>query len=105
MRDTLNSLWTATRHIQESMWSFARAHARQREGFLHGTRGQTNLVGLFIGLMVAAIVAVNVFIPVVNDAISSSNVTGNTETILDLLSLFAALLLLVALAAPLMRRV
>lgn len=69
-------------------------------------RGQgTNLTGLFIGLMVAAIVAVSVFIPVVQDAVSSANVTGNTETILDLLPLFAALLLLIALAAPLMRRV
>lgn len=70
-----------------------------------GNRGQTNLVGLFIGLLIATIVAVQVFIPVTNDAISSANVSGTTETILELLSLFAALLLLIALAAPLMRRI
>jgi len=68
-------------------------------------RGQSNLVGLFIGLMIATIVAVQVFIPVVNDAIASSNVSGTEKTILELLSLFAALLLLIALASPLMRRV
>lgn len=67
-------------------------------------RAQTNLVGLFIGLMIAAIVAVQVFIPVVQDAIASANVTGTTATILDLLPMFAALLLLIALASPLMRR-
>lgn len=65
----------------------------------------TNLVGLFIGLLIAAIVAIQVFIPVVSDAIANSNVTGTTASILELLPLFAGLLLLVALAAPLMRRI
>lgn len=65
----------------------------------------TNLAGLFIGLMVAAIVALNIFIPVVNDAIASANLSGTTETIVDLLPLFAGLLLLIALASPLMRRI
>lgn len=68
-------------------------------------RGQTNLVGLFIGLLIAGIVAIQVFIPVINDAISNSNVSGTTASVLDLLPLFAGLLLLVALAAPLMRRI
>lgn len=71
-------------------------------------RAQTNLVGLFIGLMIAAIVAVQVFIPVVVDAINnlnSSNVSTTTFTVLELLPLFAALLLLIALASPLMRRI
>jgi uncharacterized membrane protein YiaA len=62
-------------------------------------------VGLFIGLMIAAIVALQVFIPVVNDAISSANLTGTQETVVTLLPLFAVLLLLIALASPLMRRV
>lgn len=68
----------------------------------------TNLVGLFIGLMIAAIVAVQVFIPVVLDAIASldeNNTSSTTITVLDLLPLFAALLLLIALASPLMRRI
>lgn len=78
----------------------------QLKRLARSTRAQgTNLTGLFIGLMVAAIVAVSVFIPVVQDAVNSANVSGNTATILNLLPLFAALLLLIALAAPLMRRV
>lgn len=63
------------------------------------------MVGLFIGLMIAAIVVLNVFLPVVNDASSSANMTSTQETIVDLLPLFAVLLLLIALAGPLMRRV
>jgi hypothetical protein len=67
-------------------------------------RGQTNLAQLFIGILIAGIIAIRVFIPTIQDAIANSNVSGTTKTILDLLSLFAALLLLVSLAAPLMRR-
>jgi hypothetical protein len=67
-------------------------------------RAQTNLTGLMIGILIAAIVAIQVFIPVVNDAIASSNATGTTKTILELLPLFAALLVLVSQASPLMRR-
>lgn len=72
-----------------------------------GSRGQmgSNLVGLFIGVLIAGIVAIQVFIPVINDAISSSSVSGTAATVLGLLPLFAALLVLIALAAPLMRRV
>lgn len=74
--------------------------------FARSTRAQgTNLTGLFIGLMIAAIVAVEVFIPVVLQAVNNSNASGNTLTILELLPLFGALLLLIALAGPLMRRI
>lgn len=66
--------------------------------------GTGNLVSLFIGILIAAIIAVNVFIPVVNDAIVSSNVSGTEKTILELLPLFGSLLVMIALAAPLMRR-
>lgn len=85
--------------LKAQVKTFAAAKRGQAMG------GGTNLVGLFMGLLIAAIVAISVFIPVVNDAISSSSVTGNTQTILELLPLFAALLLLIALASPLMRRV
>ena len=64
-----------------------------------------NMVSLFIGLLIAAIVVLQVFIPVINDAIASSGLTGTPQTIVELLPLFAALLLLIALAGPLMRRV
>lgn len=69
-----------------------------------GARGQTNLVGLILGVLIAGIVAISVFIPVINDQIANSNVTGTTKTILDLLPLFAALLVMIALASPLMNR-
>jgi len=64
-----------------------------------------NMVGLFIGLLIAAIVVLQVFIPVVQDAIASSGISGTEQTIVELLPLFAVLLLLIALAGPLMRRV
>jgi hypothetical protein len=68
-------------------------------------RGQTNLVGLLIGLLIAGIVLIDVFIPVMLDSINSSNASGSTATILGLLPLFGGLLLLVSMASPLMRRI
>jgi len=68
-------------------------------------RAQSNLTGLIIGVLISAIVVIQVFIPVVNDAVASSNVSGTAQTILELLPLFGALLVLISLAAPLMRRV
>jgi len=68
-------------------------------------KAQGNIGSLFIGIMVAAILGVGVAIPVILDVINDSNVTGTTATVLDLVPLFVGLLLLVALAGPLMRRV
>jgi hypothetical protein len=70
-------------------------------------RGQMggNMVQLFIGVMVAAVLGVQVVIPVINDAINTANVSGTEQTILGLLGTFVALLLLISLASPLMRRV
>ena len=64
-----------------------------------------NMVSLFIGLLIAAIVVLQLFIPVVNDAIEDAGITGTEATVVELLPLFAVLLLLIALAGPLMRRV
>lgn len=75
--------------------------ARMKE---RGSRAQTNLTGLMIGVLIAAIVGIQVFIPVINDALSSSNVSGTTATVIGLLPLFAGLLLLISLASPLMQR-
>jgi len=55
--------------------------------------------------MIAAIVALQVFVPVVNDMIASAGIDGTTLQIAELLPLFASLLLLIAMAGPLMRRV
>lgn len=74
--------------------------------FLKGAnRAQGNIGSLFIGVMVAAILGIGVAIPVILDVINNSNVDGTTATVLNLVPLFVALLLLVALAGPLMRRV
>lgn len=70
-----------------------------------GTRAQTggNLVNLIIGVLIAGIVVMNVFIPVIQDA--QSNLSGQNALIAGLLPLFAILLVLISLASPLMRRV
>jgi len=68
-------------------------------------RAQSNLTGLIIGVLISAIVVIQVFIPVVNDAISQSSISGTAATIVGLLPLFGALLVLISLASPLMRRV
>lgn len=79
---------------------------RQHRLYKAANRGQMRqgLASLFVGLMIAAIIALQVFIPVVNDAIAASNISGTTQTVVELLPLFAGLLLLIALAGPLMRR-
>lgn len=64
-----------------------------------------NLTSLMIGVLISAIVVIQVFIPTVNDAISSSSISGTAATVLELLPLFGALLVMIALASPLMRRV
>jgi len=72
--------------------------------FLHARRAQatSNLTNLVIGIMISGIVIMRVFIPVISDA--ASNLSGTEATIANLLPLFAVLLLLIALASPLMRR-
>lgn len=64
-----------------------------------------NMVGLFIGILIAAIVVLQVFIPVVNDAIDDAALEGTVLQVAELLPLFASLILLIAMAGPLMRRV
>lgn len=73
--------------------------------FGRSNRAQGNIGSLFIGIMVAAILGVGVAIPVILDVINNSNASGTTRTVLELVPLFVGLLLLVALAGPLMRRV
>ena len=68
-------------------------------------RAQGNIGGLFIGILIAVIIGVAVAIPVMNDVIEESNISGTELTVVELLPLFIGLLLLVALAGPLMRRV
>jgi len=75
--------------------------------FAADRRGQMggNMVSLFIGIMIAALVVLQIFIPVITDMIASSQIDGTVLQVAELLPLFAALLLLIAMAGPLMRRV
>lgn len=63
------------------------------------------MVGLLIGLLIATIVVLQVFIPVLDEMITSSGIDGTVLQVAELLPLFASLILLIALAGPLMRRV
>ena len=67
-------------------------------------RAQTSISNLFVGIMIASIIGLSVAIPVINDAISNGNLTGTSATIANLLPLFVVLLLLMALAGPVMNR-
>ena len=60
---------------------------------------------MFIGILIAALVVLQVFIPVTNEMIASSGIDGTTLQVAELLPLFASLILLIAMAGPLMRRV
>ena len=60
---------------------------------------------MFIGILIAAIVVLQVFIPVIDEMIASSGIDGTTLQVAELLPLFASLILLIAMAGPLMRRV
>jgi len=66
--------------------------------------GATNLVGLIIGIVIAAIVGVAVGIPVINDAINSANLTGTTALIVGFIPVMIGLMIFVATASPIMRR-
>ena len=65
---------------------------------------QTNLAGLILGIVIAGIMGVAVAIPVLNDVIASANLSGTTATVVGLIPLFIGLLVLVAVASPLMNR-
>jgi hypothetical protein len=63
------------------------------------------VAGVFIGLLVAAIIGVEVVIPIIVEGVASSNMSGTAATVFGLIPMFVALLLLVAMASPLMGRV
>ena len=63
-----------------------------------------NLVSLVIGIAVAVIVGVGVAIPVVNDVIAQSNLTGLTATIVGFIPVMLGVLIFVATVGPIMAR-
>jgi len=59
---------------------------------------QAGLSGAFIGIMIATIIGVGVTIPIVQDVIDDSNITGLTAVVLGNLPILLGVVLLVAVA-------
>lgn len=79
---------------------------KEHKSLAQDNRAQSNLVQLFLGIAIAFIVGVGVAVPILNDVIASTNFSNSmTETVVGYVPLFLGLLLLVAVAAPIMRRV
>lgn len=67
-------------------------------------RGQTNLVGLIIGVTISAIVGIGVGVPIMNQVIADANLTGTTSLIAGFIPVMLTLMVFVATAAPIMQR-
>jgi len=59
---------------------------------------QGGLSGAFIGIMIATIIGVGVTIPIVQNVIDNSNITGLTAVVLGNLPILLGVVLLVAVA-------
>ncbi len=59
---------------------------------------QGGLSGAFIGIMIATIIGVGVTIPIVQNVIDDSNITGLTAVVLGNLPILLGVVLLVAVA-------
>lgn len=84
-------------------------NAEHRKAAIHRehakyARGQNNLVGLILGVTVATIVGVGVAVPIIVDTVAQANLTGTDALIAGFIPTFLILLLLVAVASPLMNR-
>jgi len=69
-----------------------------------GQAGAGGLIRLVIGIAVAVIVAVGVSIPIVNDVIAQSNLTGLTALIVGFIPVMLGVLIFVATVSPIMNR-
>lgn len=71
-----------------------------------GERGQSNLVELMIGLLIAGIIAMAVFYPVWHDVLedAAGDMGSTTYMIADLIPLFVLIMVLIAAVSPLRRR-
>ena len=93
---TLSDFRKAIRHN----WSTAYARGREMAiAFGMDRRAfSTSLVGAALGIVILAIVVLDVAIPVVTSAISTANLTGTTLTIANLIPMFLVLGLFVMVA-------
>lgn len=68
-------------------------------------RGQTdNLVSLVIGIAVAVIVGVGVAIPIIQDVLNTTNLSGLTAIIVGFIPVMLGVLIFVATVGPIMTR-
>ena len=65
---------------------------------LRANKAQQGLAGAFIMILIGVIVGVGVTIPIINQVISNSSITGMTYTILTYLSVMIALVLFISVA-------
>ena len=76
--------------------------------FTHDTKGQSGIVGFFIGAMIAVIIALQVTWPVIDDVLNGSgaasmaNMSGAASSLVDLIPLFLILTLVMVFVRPLM---
>lgn len=67
-------------------------------------QGAGNLVGLILGIVVAAIVGIGVGIPIINDVLSTANISGTTALIVGFIPTMLGLMIFVSTASPIMGR-
>lgn len=70
-----------------------------------GRSGQGSLAKVLLGLIIAVVIGGGAALPILVELIDSSGATGITATVLGITPLFVALLLLLAFAGPVMRRI
>jgi len=81
------------------------AQLAEESDFAQANRAQMaggNLVSTVLGIAVAVIVAVGVSIPIVNDVIADSNLTGITATVVGFIPVMLGVLIFVATVGPIM---
>jgi len=70
--------------------------------FAKNKKGITNLIATFIGLAIVIVIVVQTVVPIVQDAIANSNITGPAATLLNLVP-FLIVVVIVLLIVSLMR--
>jgi len=70
-----------------------------------GDASNGSLPKILIGLIIAAVVGGGAALPIIVELINESGASGVLATVLGIIPLFVALILLLAFAGPVMRRV
>jgi hypothetical protein len=101
----LPDAWSAAIMSRVRMGYAVAAEFTEESDFVQAERAQMaggNLVSTVLGIAVAVIVAVGVSIPIVNDVIADSNMTGITATVVGFIPVMLGVLIFVATVGPIM---